>query len=56
MIRCKVCKKFAKVTKVKMNTFTDRVIAVYGSCSYCKFKDSPNMIDYDDFEELGIKN
>ena len=54
MITCKTCFKFAKVTKVKINTFSDEVIAVYGSCKHCGYKDKKDRVDYDDYEELGV--
>lgn len=52
MITCKICKKFAKVTKVLINGLGQ--IKVFGNCKHCGYKNKQN-IDYDDFEELGVK-
>ena len=53
MIRCKDCKKFAKVTKVLKNGLGQ--LKVFGSCKHCGYKDK-EKIDYDDYEELGIED
>lgn len=55
MITCKTCNKFAKITRVMVNKFTSEVGTVYGSCKHCKYKDKPDRVTYDDFEELGIE-
>lgn len=53
MIRCKDCKKFAKVTKVLKNGLDQ--LKVFGSCKHCGYKDK-EKIDYDDYEELGVED
>lgn len=53
MIRCKICRKFAKLTKVKKNGLEQ--LKVYGSCKFCGYKNK-QKIDYDDYEDLGIKD
>jgi len=54
MIRCKVCKKFARIERVIINQFRAEVVSTIGSCVSCGYENQENMVDYDDFEELGI--
>lgn len=54
MITCKKCKKYAKLTKARINGLDE--VTVWGSCKHCGYENKKEAVDYTDFEELGFKN
>lgn len=53
MITCNTCKKFATITRVTVNGM-GAVGTVWGSCKHCGYTDKPDMVEFDDWDELGI--